>query len=317
MEKVTKIIQNQELGQVFLNEEMKYHTTMRTGGKVAVLFIPDSMESLITVVRYLILVNIDYKIMGRGSNVIFGDEFHDIFVIKLSKCLEDLTESNESIVVGSGFSTMKLAKMLSKKGIPGFEFAGGIPGAIGGAIFMNAGAHTSDFSQLVESVTTITNDGAIKVYNNQECKFGYRSSIFQENKEVIISVTFIKKTEDPASIYKRMLGNLAYRKDMQPLTEPSCGSTFVNPQGHHAGQLIEECGLKGYVVGGAQVSTKHANFVINSGDATTCDIIKLIELIKYKVKKETGIQLETEIEFIGIKVWKETNSYGMRQKKLI
>lgn len=291
-------VEKNSLGELLENESMVHHTYVRTGGRVKLLYIPDSVESLAKVYKYIVENNIKYFIIGRGSNLLFSDNPEEMVVIKLSRVIDHVEIVGTNVVVGSGYSLQTLARKVSKLGLAGLEFAGGIPAAMGGATFMNAGAHTGDLSMVITQVTTVTSAGTIKHYTNEECKFSYRHSIFQEVEEIIVEIEMELEQCEVANVFKRMSGNLEYRKEMQPLDKPSFGSTFRNPIGAHAGQLVELVGLKGFKIGGAQISDKHANFIINYDLATTQDIIDLIELAKSRVKAETGYELETEVRIV-------------------
>ncbi len=291
-------VEKNELGTIIENESMIHHTYVQTGGRVKILYCPKSIECLALAYKYIKENNINYYVIGRGSNLLFTDEATNMVVIKISNVIEHLNVQNEVAVVGAGYPLQKLTRKISKMGLSGLEFAGGIPGAVGGAVFMNAGAHTSDIGNVIKSVKAITSSGEIKIYSNEQCEFGYRHSVFQRNDDIIIETVLEFEMKDSASVFKRMSGNLEYRKEMQPLDKPSFGSIFRNPPGQHAGQLIEAVGLKGCKVGGAKISEKHANFIINDDLATTNDMIELITLIQKKVKDEMGFDLETEVKIV-------------------
>lgn len=291
-------VEENNLGTLLENESMVHHTYVKTGGRVKILYIPNSIQSLINVVEFINNKNIKYTVIGRGSNLLCLDELSEMIIIKVSNVLDEVQINDNSVIVGAGCSLQALAKKVSKLGLSGLEFAGGIPGTIGGATFMNAGAHSGDMEKIVSKVKTITKSGQIKEYTKQECEFSYRHSIFQDNNELIIEVCLDLEQCEAASVFKRMSGNLEYRKEMQPLDKPSFGSVFRNPQGEHAGKLVESVGLKGYKIGGAQISDKHANFIINYDLASTSDIIELIELAQSRVKAQTGYDLETEVRVI-------------------
>lgn len=286
------------LGVAYEDESMVHHTYVKTGGRVKLLFIPNSVESLAKAYKFIIDNNIKYYVIGRGSNLLFPDKPKEMVVIKLSSIIDELEIVGTNVVVGAGYSLQALSRRVSKLGLSGLEFAGGIPGAIGGSTFMNAGAHTGDLSMVITRVTTVTSKGTIKHYSNEECKFSYRHSVFQENDDIIVEIEMELKQGEVAEVFKRMSGNLAYRKEMQPLDKPSFGSTFRNPEGAHAGRLVEEVGLKGHKIGGAQISDKHANFIVNYDLATTSDMLELVELAKSRVKEQTGFELETEVRIV-------------------
>ncbi len=285
-------------GSVLEDESMKFHTSMRVGGRVKYFIKPDSIDNLINIINLFKIKKEPYMVLGRGSNVIFPDYDMNLSIICLNNTIDYLEINQEHIIVGAGYSIQKLAKQLSKQGLSGLEFAGGIPGSVGGAIFMNAGAHSGCIGDVVNYVKTIDQDGNIKIYHHQDCQFAYRYSIFQTNQEIIIEAAFNLKQDDPSIVFKKMLGNLSYRKELQPLDLPSCGSVFKNPANTSAGYLIDQAGLKGYQIGGAQVSMKHANFIVNMKDASSYDIIQLQDYIKKVIKEKYQIELISEIRIL-------------------
>ncbi|MFV0246749.1 MAG: UDP-N-acetylmuramate dehydrogenase [Mycoplasmatales bacterium] len=295
MVEIKNYILANNLGKILENEPMSNHTYVKTGGKVKFLYEPKSIESLSLVLKQLKKHKIEFFVIGRGSNTLFDDNEINVFLIKISNILDKIVIDEDEVTVGSGYSLQMLSKKVSKCGLEGLEFAGGIPGTVGGAIYMNAGAHTGEMNDVVTLVKTLDHNGEIKEYTKDSCKFSYRESVFQENKEIIIEVQLKLNSADRAKTFKRMSGNLEYRKEMQPLELPSFGSVFKNPDGYHAGKLIEEAGLKGHTIGGVQVSNKHANFFVNVNNATTSDYINLIKHVQEKVKEQKGIDLQTEV----------------------
>lgn len=291
-------VEANELGELLENESMVHHTYVKTGGRVKLLYVPSSVQALAKAYKFIVDNHIKYFVIGRGSNLLFADNPEEMVVIKLSRVIDHVEIVGTNVVVGSGYSLQTLARKVSKLGLSGLEFAGGIPAAMGGATFMNAGAHTGDLSMIITRVTTVTSSGQIKHYDNEACKFSYRHSIFQEINDIIVEIEMELEQAEIASVFKRMSGNLEYRKEMQPLDKPSFGSTFRNPVGDHAGRLVELVGLKGYKIGGAQISEKHANFIINYDLASTQDFLDLIDLAKSRVKAETGYELETEVRIL-------------------
>lgn len=286
-------------GTVIEDEPMKYHTSIRIGGKVKYYITPDSIESLLEVIHILKDNNEKFMFLGRGSNTIFPDYDMDLSIISIRDTVDYIDIDGEEIRVGAGYGMQKLAKKSSKLGLSGLEFAGGIPGTIGGCVYMNAGAHTQEIKDVVKYVKTMDCAGVFREYTNAECDFSYRHSIFQELKdEVIIEVGLKLEQQDPAEVFKRMSGNLAYRKELQPIELPSCGSVFKNPPNHHAGILIEEAGLKGHRIGGAEISNKHANFIVNIDEATSEDVMQLRQFVIDEIKKKFDIELTSEIKIL-------------------
>lgn len=283
-------------GTVLVDEYMKYHTTMRVGGRVKYFITPNDVNDLISIVTMFVKEDEPFMILGRGSNCIFPDYDMNLSIISINQTLDHLEIENNYVRVGAGFSMQRLAKKVSKLGLSGLEYAGGIPGTIGGAVYMNAGAHKGETRDVVDFVKTIDANGILHEYTNEECKFSYRHSIFQENNEIIIEVGLKLTPKDPSEVFKRMSGNLSYRKELQPLELPSCGSVFKNPPNNHAGLIIEQAGLKGKRIGGAEVSQKHANFIVNINEAKSCDIIELQTYVKDVVKAKFDIDLISEIK---------------------
>jgi len=291
-------LKNLNVGEVLENVDIRKYTTYRVGGKATALVYPDDEYNLIELIKFLKNKNIKYKIIGRGSNLIFVGELYDGVLIKLDK-FDKLEIRENEIIVGSGYQLIKLATRLSRMGYTGIEFATGIPGSVGGAVYMNAGAYKSDMGYIVKCVKVLTPKLKIKELTNYDLNFHYRSSFIQEHTGYIcLEVTLILKKGNPDEIMQLIEDRKKRRFESQPLEYPSAGSVFRNPEGLSAGKLIEDIGFKGYTIGGASISEKHANFIINNGDDTYEDIIELIELIKKKVKKAYNIDLILEQEII-------------------
>ncbi len=299
MQRIINKIEEDNLGEILFNESLVNHTTMRVGGIAKHMYIPNSIESLQTVIEMLREYKVHYMAIGRGSNLVFLQDEINTFIIKISNVIEELEIEQDEVIVGAGLSFQKFAKQMSKQGYEGFEFAGGIPSTIGGAVFMNAGAHTGDVQTMLNWVEILDDNNEYRRLNNEECGFSYRHSIFQEMENpIILKASFKIIVGDKAAVFKKMSGNLAYRKEMQPLDLPSCGSAFRNPPGNHAGKLIEECGLKGYEYGGVKVSDKHANFIVNHNNGTAKDVAGLIKYVQDVVYEKTNIKLHAEIRII-------------------
>lgn len=291
-------IKKLHIGKVIENVLMKDYTTYKVGGKVICVCIPDDENSLINLLKYLKDKNIKYKILGNGSNVIFNDSGYDGVIIKLDN-FNNLTISGNKIIVGAGYMLNKLALRVSRLGLSGLEFAAGIPGTIGGAIFMNAGAYKSDMGYIVESVKVLTPNFEIKKLTNKDLDFHYRTSFLQKNKDYIcLEATLVLSYGNTEEIMNLITERKNRRLETQPLEYPSAGSVFRNPEDNFAGKLIEDIGYKGKMIGGAKVSEKHANFIINTGNATGEDVKKLIMKIKSEVKNKYNIDLKIEQEFV-------------------
>ncbi len=299
MDRLIKRLQEANVGQVKQNEPLANHTTWKIGGPAEILVIPKDIDSLITTLTLTNESGFPVFILGRGSNLLISDTGINGVVVKISDCLDHLEVDGEEIRVGAGFSLIKLATIISKQGLSGLEFAGGIPGSVGGAVFMNAGAHKSDISKILTKARILYPDGNVKWYTNEEMNFSYRMSRLQKDGGICIEAVFQLKNGIRDEIVSEIQKNKEYRKKTQPWDYPCCGSVFRNPLPEHAGKLIEDAGLKGYTVGGAQVSEMHANFIVNIGGAKASDVLKLIDHIKAVVYDKFQVKLETEVEVIG------------------
>ncbi|RXI98101.1 UDP-N-acetylmuramate dehydrogenase [Anaerobacillus alkaliphilus] len=299
MDRLIKKLQEANVGQLRVNEPLANHTTWKIGGPAEVLVIPKDIDTLITTFKIINESGYPLFILGRGSNLLISDEGVNGMVVKISDCLDHLEVNGEEIRVGAGFSLIKLATMISKQGLSGLEFAGGIPGSVGGAVFMNAGAHKSDISNILTKARILYPDGTVKWYSNKEMDFSYRTSRLQKDGGICIEAIFQLQKGEKEEIVAEIQKNKEYRKKTQPWDYPCCGSVFRNPLPNHAGKLIEDAGLKGFTVGGAQVSEMHANFIVNIGDAKASDVLKLIDHIKAVVYSKFQIELETEVEVVG------------------
>lgn len=291
-------LKKMKIGKIIPNPQMKDYTTYRAGGKALAIVIPSSVEHLIMLLVYLKNKNIKYKILGNGSNLVFGDNLYNGILIKLS-ALDKLEISGNKVVVGAGYSLMKLAMKTAKLGYTGLEFASGIPGTVGGGVFMNAGAYQSDMGYVVRSIRVLTPDLKIETMYNKNLEFHYRTSFLQTHPGYIcLEATLMLKKGKAENILQLINERRERRMISQPLEYPSAGSVFRNPEGDYAGRLIEELGYKGKGIGDAVVSEKHANFIINKGHASGDDIKKLIKEIQDKVKETYGIELKVEQEFV-------------------
>lgn len=276
---------------------LKNYTTYKVGGKTT-LATPRNIDDLKKLITFLRDNNIKYKILGNGSNVIFNNSGYDGVVIKLSE-FNDLKITGNTVIVGAGYNLMKLAIKTCHMGLFGLDFATGIPGTVGGAVYMNAGAYKSDMGYVVKSVKVLTPDLEIKELDNKDLDFHYRTSFLQKNPGYICLEATIKLRKGDKDIIMEIVNDRKKRRlESQPLEYPSAGSVFRNPEGDFAGRLIEEIGYKGKSIGGAKVSEKHANFIINNGNASGEDIKKLILEIKEKVKEKYNIELKVEQEFV-------------------
>ena len=282
---------------------MSRHTTFRVGGPVPVMALPRSTGEAKSALRAAKELGITPFFLGNGSNLLADDKGAGCFVVKLADGFGEIREVNRTLEAGSGVLLSRLANAALGRGLAGLEFAQGIPGSVGGGVYMNAGAYGGDLSQVVTSVTALDEDGTVRELTARECGFGYRKSVFSENGMLIIKACFALRQGDPAEIKAKMDDFAARRREKQPLEYPSAGSTFKRPpavdgQPVYAAALIEQCGLKGVTVGGAQVSEKHAGFIVNKGGATCKDIVELMALVRDRVFRETGIVLEPEVRYL-------------------
>lgn len=290
-------IRKLKIGKILENVDIREYTTYKVGGKAKLLVFPNNLTDLILLLDYIKENNIKYKILGRGSNLIFDGDYDGI-LIKLDN-FDNIEISDSVITVGSGYSLIKLALKACKLGLSGLEFATGIPGSVGGAIYMNAGAYKTDMGYIVSEVKVLDPNLEIKTLYNKDLNFHYRESFFQHNPNyVILEAKLILKKGNKDNIMEVVESRKQRRVLTQPLEYPSAGSVFRNPTNKFAGELIEDLGYKGKIEGGAMVSLKHANFIINHNNASSKDIIKLINDIKKDVKNKYNIELKCEQEIV-------------------
>ncbi len=282
-----------------IEEPMKNHTTFRVGGPAEYFVEVNSKESLVNTIQLCKEYGANYHIIGNGSNLLVSDAGIRGVVIQVYKQLNEIEVKDKTMVVQAGALLNKVARTAQNHELTGMEFAAGIPGTIGGAVAMNAGAYGGEMKDIVERVTVVTIEGELKTYEKQDLEFGYRHSIISERGDIVVEVE-LQLQQGDAEEMKRITEELKHKRvSKQPLEFPSAGSTFKRPEGHFAGKLIEDAGLRGYAVGGAQVSEKHCGFVINRGDATASDIVRLIEDVQAKVKQLYDVELELEVRKIG------------------
>lgn len=286
-------------GCLFFDEPMKKHTSFRIGGQAEILVLPQTNSQIIAVIDYARRQQIPYIIMGNGTNLLVKDGGIRGIVIKLAKNFGRISLRGQEMNAQAGASLNGAAELACRKGLKGLEFAAGIPGTFGGAVSMNAGAYDGEMKDVITSATVLKQDNAIEVWSAEELGFAYRKSRVITEGAVLLEVTLHLEKDDPAKIRERMNHLLSLRKAKQPLQYPSAGSTFKRPPGHYAGALIEKAGLKGFRIGDAQVSPLHAGFIINLGNATARDVIRLIEAIQEAVLTQFGILLEPEVRIVG------------------
>ncbi|WP_027339301.1 UDP-N-acetylmuramate dehydrogenase [Halonatronum saccharophilum] len=300
MEGVHKVaIKKLTKGEVLVDEPLKNHTYFKIGGPAAILVIPEDVGELKELITYLYQNQIPYRVIGRGSNLLINDAGLSEVVIKLTRINKKIRFAGNKVRVGAGVLLPKLALEVAKKGLSGLEFGIGIPATVGGATFMNAGiGDLRSIGDLLSRVKIIKEDGEIKWYLSEELEFSYRRSSFQGNNDIILEVELILKPGNLKEIEEEMKDLINKRKRSQPISKPNAGCIFKNPKGDSAGRLIDLAGGKGLKVGGAEVSSKHANFIINSGEATAKDVVELISKIEDLVYQKFGVKLVREVKYL-------------------
>lgn len=284
---------------VKLQEPMSKHTTFRIGGPADFYLCPHSTKEVQQTVQICKEENLPYFILGNGSNLLVSDKGYRGVIIQLWKNFSDISVKDCCITAKAGALLSKVAAEALEEGLTGMEFASGIPGTIGGAVFMNAGAYGGEMKDIIKEVKVLDDQGEVRVLSNEEMKLGYRTSIVKEKGYTVLSAVLQLKKGD-ASVIRETMEDLKNRRtSKQPLDMPSAGSTFKRPEGYFAGKLIMDSGLRGFSVGGAQVSEKHCGFVVNKGGATAEDVTALIREVQRRVKEKFGVELETEVRFLG------------------
>ncbi|MBO0959203.1 UDP-N-acetylmuramate dehydrogenase [Neobacillus sp. MM2021_6] len=293
-------LQNLNIGKVKQNEPLLNHTTIKIGGPADLFIEPSSVENLKQVMTVIKKHRLNWRAIGRGSNLLVSDKGIEGAVIKLGSGLGHLEVNGTEITVGGGHSLVSLSTIISKKGLTGLEFASGIPGSVGGAVYMNAGAHGSDISKVLTRAHILFDDGTMEWLSNEEMEFSYRTSVLQKKRPgIVVEAVFQLALGERAVIVEKMQHNKDYRKDTQPWNFPCAGSIFRNPLPNYAGKLIEVAGLKGFSIGGAKISEMHGNFIVNAGNATAGDVLALIQHVKDTIYSLYEVKMETEVEIIG------------------
>ena len=280
------------------NEPMKNHTTFHIGGNADCFCEVKTVDALKKILTLCRENNIPCFIIGLGSNLLVSDNGFKGIVIKLSGTFTEMSVEENKIFCGAGASLASACVLARKNSLSGLEFAWGIPGSVGGAAYMNAGAYDGEMKDVISEVTFMDSFGNIKTYQKNELDVGYRHSVFTDTQKIILNVTFTLKPEQQVIINDRMQELMDKRKSKQPINHYSAGSVFKRPEGFYAAALIEECGLKGFSVGGAEVSTKHSGFIVNDHNATAEDVRQLVEYIKKVVLEKKGVELCCEIKFV-------------------
>ncbi|CAH2713352.1 UDP-N-acetylenolpyruvoylglucosamine reductase [Neobacillus rhizosphaerae] len=302
MDSILTELQTLNIGKVKENEPLAHHTTIKIGGPVDLFIEPSSVENLKKVMYVIEKHRLNWRAIGRGSNLLVSDKGIAGAIIKLGSGLDHLEVNDTEITVGGGHSLVSLSTLISKKGLSGLEFASGIPGSVGGAVYMNAGAHGSDISKILTRAHILFEDGSLEWLSNEDMEFSYRTSVLQKKRPgIVVEAVFKLALGDRGAIVSQMQKNKDYRKETQPWNFPCAGSIFRNPLPNYAGKLIEITGLKGFSIGGAKVSEMHGNFIVNAGNATAGDVLALIEHVKDTIYSLYEIKMETEVEIIGRK----------------
>ncbi len=284
---------------VLLDEPMKQHTTFRVGGNADYFVIPQSAEEVKNIVALCKEADMPYYILGNGSNLLVGDKGYRGVIIQIYKEMNHIRIDGDKVIAQAGALLSRVGTATLEAELTGFEFAAGIPGTVGGAVFMNAGAYGGEMKDIIASATVLTQDGDIITINKEDLELGYRTSVIAKKGYVVLEAEYQLQKGDKEAIRARMDELKVQRVTKQPLEYPSAGSTFKRPEGYFAGKLIQDAGLRGFQVGGAQVSEKHCGFVINKDQATAADIQELMRQVSDKVMQEFGVKLEPEVKTLG------------------
>lgn len=297
---VKEDLEKLDVGEMIEDEPMYKHTTYKVGGPARIYLKVKDVDSLIKTIKYCGKHRVKYLVIGRGSNLLFSDCEYEGLIISLNECFNEIKVNGSTMIAQAGVPMISLSYQAAKIGLSGFEFMGGIPGSIGGGIYMNAGAYKYDLASVVKTVTLLNEKHEVVTFNNEQMDFSYRHSICQDNRKLIVlEVTFELTAKSPDEIKAVLDKRKERRMSSQPWNMPSAGSVFRNPQDKPAWQYIDECGLRGYEIGGAQVSPKHSNFIVNNGYASAKDIYDLIMLVQEKVNEKFGVKLRREVGLIN------------------
>lgn len=298
MEEFINVLKTKDLGLIKYNEPLSKYTTYKVGGNAKVVVFPKDFLCLKELLKLIKQYCIKYKVIGNGSNLLFSSKEYDGIIIILSK-LNKISINKNQLICESGASSIMAAMKASNNGLSGLEFLTGIPGSIGGTVYMNAGAYGSDIQSVINSIKVLDNNLEIVTLTKDMLDFSYRKSILQDKDYICLEATFDLKSTNKDIILNKINEYKIKRRNSQPLEYPSAGSVFRNPTNNYAGKLIEETGLKGMKIGGAEVSTKHANFIINKDNATPEDIYNLINFVHRRVLEKHNIDLKIEQEFVN------------------
>lgn len=292
--------QEKELGQLLEDEVLAKHTTFKVGGEAKVFVIPSSKENLVKTMELIKKYQLKSKVIGKGSNILPSDNTFEGVIVKCDRSLGHIEIQENLVTVGAGVSTILLANKVAKHGLSGLEFISGVPGTVGGAIYMNAGAYNREIKDVLVKALIIDEKKELRWLTNEEFDFAYRTSIMQYRKEwVVVEAVLELEKGNYEEIVNLMKMRKVRRKESQPLDMPSAGSTFRNPLPHASWKLIEDAGLRGITIGGAAVSEKHCNFIVNKGNATATDIFEVIKHVQKVVFEKYGIELHLEVEMFN------------------
>ncbi|PGB02908.1 UDP-N-acetylmuramate dehydrogenase [Bacillus toyonensis] len=300
MEQLVNELIEANVGRVLVNEPLARYTTMKIGGPADILIVPKHVAGIEKILQLVKKYKTKWTVIGRGSNLLVSDKGIEGVVIRLGEGLDHLEVEKHRVRVGGGYPLIKLSTLLSRQGLAGLEFASGIPGSVGGAVYMNAGAHKSDISNILSKALILFENGTIEWLANRGMEFSYRTSVLQTKRPgIVLEAEFQLQVGEREEIVRNMQKNKDYRRETQPWNHPCAGSVFRNPIPYFAGDLVEKAGLRGYQIGGAQISEMHGNFIINTGGASVQDVLDLISLIKHTIKDKFGVEMHTEVEILG------------------
>jgi len=284
---------------LYYNEPMGRHTSFKIGGPADLFFVPKTTKQIEDMIRLCIELDIPYYIMGNGSNLLVSDLGYRGVIIQICKNMSGYRIEGKRVYAQGGILLSSLSKHICRAGLKGFEFASGIPGTLGGAVYMNAGAYGGEIKDVIIEAETLTRKGELRTLTKEGLELGYRHSSLQTHEDIVLSATLVLEQGDKNEI-KAIIQDLGQRrKEKQPIELPSAGSTFKRPEGYYAGKLIMDAGLSGYRIGDARVSIKHCGFVVNEGQATCKDVLDLIDYIQKVVQSKFNVELETEVRIIG------------------
>ena len=284
---------------VKLEEAMSRHTSFKVGGNVQIFLEPKDEKALQSLLKFINTEKINYYIIGNGSNMLVSDKGYKGIIISMLKFTSPSLIENESITISAGKTLKELTELACENSLSGLEFAYGIPGSVGGAVFMNAGAYDGEIKEVLDKVKVMDKEGNVLSLNAGELDLSYRHSNIEEKGYIVLEAKFNLKKADKSAIWEKMQELMARRIDKQPLNFPSAGSTFKRPEGYFAGKLIDDAGLRGYSIGGAKVSDKHCGFIVNADKASAEDVYALISYVRLKVKDKFGVELEPELRVLG------------------